>query len=155
MNRVIPLKIFDDIDDVQRMLEVAFMATAAIDDRAQQAALQMVIEMTKDHLLSVEHSLEKLADNSDDDSDPLLTLVRNYETALAECNALPNEVEDPKTWEPYYDQLRSPPAATTREGAIAALRLIQTEETTCGSPPFTAQVIGAALPFLELEEGAA
>lgn len=103
-------------------------------------------ELTEGQLLALLFS----AVDAEQTKDPLLELVRSYEAAIAASNALPDEVEDPRDWMPHYKRLvYGPPAATTLEGALAALRLLHREEVTCGMPAFTAPILSAVLAYFD------
>lgn len=90
-------------------------------------------------------------------ADPLLALIQEYRKQLAinnetECGDLASEeaLAD-ETFRPPYDRLRTnPPAATSYEGAVAAIRLVADEEENCGGQPdLTVNVLRAALAFFE------
>ena len=90
-------------------------------------------------------------------SDPLLDLVQEYRRQLAIYDGKP-EVPDEdayayETFRPAFDRLcTNPPHATTREGAVEAIRLVIDEEETCGNQPdLTCNVLRAALAFLDGE----
>jgi hypothetical protein len=90
-------------------------------------------------------------------ADALLSLIREYREQLAINNAAP-DVDDldedalaEATFRPSYNRLcTSPPAATSLEEAIEAIRLVADEEENCGNQPdLTIKVSRAALTFLE------
>jgi hypothetical protein len=90
-------------------------------------------------------------------ADPLLALVNEYRRQLAindktECGDLADEEALAEaTFRPSYNRLcTNPPAATSYEGAVAAIRLVADEEENCGGQPdLTVKVLRAALVFLE------
>jgi hypothetical protein len=92
-------------------------------------------------------------------SDPLLDLIQEYRRQLAinneaECGDLAaEEALADATFRPPYDRLRTnPPAATSHEGAVEAIRLVIDEEETCGNQTdLTVNVLRAALAFLDGE----
>jgi hypothetical protein len=90
-------------------------------------------------------------------ADPLLALIQEYRKQLAindatECGDLASEeaVAD-ATYRPSYNRLcTNPPAATSYEGTLAAIRLVADEEETCGGQPdLTVNVLRAALVYLD------
>jgi hypothetical protein len=91
-------------------------------------------------------------------ADPLLDAVNAYRAALADYNA--NAPMDANaeadayaeiSWRPLFRALMNWTApATTREGAMAALRLAVDEEDT-GDSPLVGPMIRAALAYLEQE----
>jgi hypothetical protein len=91
-------------------------------------------------------------------SDPLLDLVQEYRRQLAIYVEAPSldtfEAEDAfayETFRPAFDRLcTNPPTATSKEGALEAIRLVIHEEETCGNQPdLTVNVLRAALAFLD------
>lgn len=93
--------------------------------------------------------------------DPLLEAINDLKAADAAFNALPSERMSDKafhesaieaTYGPPYDRLSfDPPAATTRAGALAALRLAH--EWECYDD-LAANMVAAALEFFEGEKPA-
>lgn len=89
-------------------------------------------------------------------TDPLLELVRNYQSSMRAYNASPDDLyddEDPAlpAFEANYHRLcTAPPDATTLEGAVEAVRLVLEEERDCGNQPdLTINVLRAALAFFD------
>ncbi len=85
-------------------------------------------------------------------TDPLLVLIHEYQAAQAALIASPRD--DDSMEEPFgkaYAALAdNPPAPTTLEGAVAAVRLVMHEEKTCGSQEeFTVNMLAAALRYFE------
>lgn len=91
-------------------------------------------------------------------NDPLLQAIVDMEAGDAAYNALPDELTNNRelqsaviaaTYGPPYDRLRfDPPPATTRAGALAALRLARDYEVEDEIVP---NMIAAALAFFEAE----
>lgn len=91
-------------------------------------------------------------------SDPLLDLIHEYRRQLAINNEADVDAADEdalaeQTFRPSYNRLcTNPPAATSQEGALEAIRLVIHEEETCGNQPdLTINVLRAALAFLDSE----
>ena len=89
-------------------------------------------------------------------ADPLLALIQEYREQIAindatDCEACEEDALANATFRSSYDRLcTDPPAATSYEGALAAIRLVADEEETCGQQPdLTVNVLRAALGFLE------
>ena len=89
-------------------------------------------------------------------ADTLLSLIQEYREQLAinnatECDDGDEDALAEATFRPSYTRLcTNPPAATSLEEAIAAIRLVAGEEETCGNQPdLTIKVSRAALTFLE------
>lgn len=90
-------------------------------------------------------------------ADTLLSLIQEYRKQLAindatECGDLATEnALAEETFRPSYNRLcTNPPAATSYEGALAAIRLVADEEENCGGQSdLTVNVLRAALAFLE------
>lgn len=94
-------------------------------------------------------------------SDPLLDLVQEYRRQLAindEADVDDLAAEEAlaeATFRPSYNRLcTNPPAPTSMEGALEAIRLVIHEEETCGGQSdLTCNVLRAALAFLDGEAG--
>ncbi|PDT24546.1 hypothetical protein CO674_07235 [Rhizobium hidalgonense] len=92
-------------------------------------------------------------------ADPLLTAVAAFRSGMADYNANAPQ-DDPganayslSSWKPPHAVLANWTApATTRDGAMAALRLAVDEEET-GDSPLVGPMMRAALAYLE-QEGA-
>jgi hypothetical protein len=90
-------------------------------------------------------------------SDPLLDLVHEYRRQLAIYDGKPDVPDEDayacETFRPSFDRLcTNPPDATSREGAVEAIRLVIHEEETCGNQPdLTVNVLRAALAFFDGE----
>ncbi|MFC3208196.1 hypothetical protein [Aquamicrobium soli] len=89
-------------------------------------------------------------------AETLLSLIQEYREQLAinnatECDAGDEDALAEATYRPSYNRLcTSPPAATSLEEAIAAIRLVADEEATCGGQPeLTVNVLRAALTFFD------
>jgi hypothetical protein len=90
-------------------------------------------------------------------TDPLLVLIHEYRKQMAINNAVEDvDLADEDalaeaTFRPSYERLcNNPPAATSFEGAIAAIKLVADEEETCGGQAdLTVNLLRAALVFLE------
>ena len=89
-------------------------------------------------------------------ADTLLSLIQEYRQQMAinnatECEAYEEDALAEATFRPSYNRLcTNPPAATSLEEAVAAIRLVADEEETCGNQPdLTIKVSRAALTFLE------
>lgn len=89
-------------------------------------------------------------------ADTLLSLIREYREQMtinnaADCDAGEEDALAEATFRPSYNRLcTNPPAATSVEEAIAAIRLVADEEDSCGNQPdLTVNVLRAALAFLE------
>lgn len=86
--------------------------------------------------------------------DPMLELIQRYRAEMAYFNANASDDDDESnaladaTYGPLYDQLiDSPPAITTDEGAIEALRAVLNECT--GRDPFDDSLLTAALTYFD------
>ncbi|MGB3897007.1 MAG: hypothetical protein WA973_00455 [Mesorhizobium sp.] len=90
-------------------------------------------------------------------AETLLSLIQEYREQMAinnatECGDLSEEdALAEATFRPSYNRLcTNPPAATSLEEAIVAIRLVADEEESCGNQPdLTIKVSRAALTFLE------
>ena len=89
-------------------------------------------------------------------AETLLSLIQEYREQMAinnatECDDGDEDALAEATFRPSYTRLcTNPPAATSLEEAIAAIRLVADEEETCGNQPdLTIKVSRAALTFLE------
>ncbi|MEQ1943527.1 hypothetical protein ABMA32_14020 [Mesorhizobium sp. VNQ89] len=85
-------------------------------------------------------------------TDPLVVLINEYEAAKAALIASPRDDDSKEEpfGEAYAALADSPPAATTLEGAVAAVRLVMHEEKTCGSQEeFTVTMLAAALAYFD------
>ena len=89
--------------------------------------------------------------------DPLLELIREYQTQMAIYNASGDltDAEDNAlaevTWHASYDRLcEAPPAATTQAGALAAVEFVRDEVEGCGyQPELFVNVLNAAAAYLQ------
>ncbi|MFG1341361.1 hypothetical protein [Xanthobacter autotrophicus] len=83
-------------------------------------------------------------------ADPLLALVEAYRDECARLDAIPGNILDDEPM-PVWDALNEGriPAATSTEGAIAALRLAKEMCEDFGGADAIPNLIGAALRFLE------
>jgi hypothetical protein len=71
--------------------------------------------------------------------------------AMDDVDAADEDALAEATFRPSYNRLcTNPPAATSYEGALAAIRLVADEEENCGGQPdLTVHVLRAVLAFLE------
>jgi len=83
-------------------------------------------------------------------ADPLLGLVEAYRDECARLVTIPGDIPDDELM-PVWDTLNSSPrlAATSKEGAIAALRLAKEMCEDFSGVEAIPNLIGAALRFLE------
>jgi hypothetical protein len=91
-------------------------------------------------------------------NDYLLDLIHEYRRQLvinneADVDAADENALAEQTFRPSYNRLcTNPPAATSHEEAVEAIRLVIDEEETCGNQPeLTVNVLRAALAFLDGE----
>ncbi|MGU3496305.1 hypothetical protein ACLBXM_19875 [Xanthobacteraceae bacterium A53D] len=85
-------------------------------------------------------------------ADPLLSLISACRAGNEAYNAVPRDVDDDlaiaSTYGPFYAALASAPAATTRAGALAALRFLhkELEHTNIDAAP---AILSAALAYFD------
>lgn len=94
--------------------------------------------------------------------DPLLELICAYRAGMAAYEADPLAGEDDdaytercaaETWEPPFWALTEPPPATTRAGAIEALRLVHEDLNQNSYSPIMLPLLAAALGYFERDGG--
>lgn len=92
--------------------------------------------------------------------DPLLHLIRAYQSGVAVYNAAPKGMQDDEeylerlaeeTFDVPFDALSNAPPALTRACAIEALRLAAKEHEQLPSSPIVGSLISAALAYFERE----
>lgn len=83
-------------------------------------------------------------------ADPLLALVEAYRDECARLDAMPGSIPDDEPI-PVWDALNAGPlpAATTKEGAMEALRLVIEMHEYFASADAMPHLVQAALQFLE------
>lgn len=60
MSRIVPLSIFDRINEVEYLLEAIFMAASSIGDRDHVNAIQHVVAIAQNNMMEIESHLKAL-----------------------------------------------------------------------------------------------
>ena len=87
-------------------------------------------------------------------ADPMLSLVREYQSLRDGLNGIPGDDETDKRWAeivaPIWDTLtRTPPAPNSSAGAAAAIRLVRDESNGSYSPDLIRNVLTVVADALE------